>query len=56
MYAFHFQDGTWRISMRTHTLEKFPPYNTLAYKLYNGVYITRQEANSAIERIRELRS
>lgn len=53
MYAFQFMDATWRIARRTNTTEPLPPYGTEAFRLYEGIYSSRADAETAIRSIRE---
>ena len=55
MYAFQFQDGTWRIDLMTNSREPWPAYGTVEQKLFHGVYTTKFDAEQAIARIRETR-
>ncbi|PWJ81529.1 hypothetical protein C7441_11061 [Pseudaminobacter salicylatoxidans] len=54
MYAFHFMDATWRIAHRTNSKEPRPAWGTEAHALYEGIYGTRTEADTAIVMIRAL--
>ena len=53
MYAFQFQDGTWRIDLMTSSKETWPAYGTIAQKLFHGVYLNKRDAELAIDRIRK---
>lgn len=55
MYAFQFQDGTWRIDLMTSSKEPWPAYGTIEQKLFHGVYNTERDANQAIAHIRARR-
>ena len=52
MYAFQFQDGTWRIDIMTNSLELWPAYGSVEQKLFEGVYLNQYDADEAIKRIR----
>ena len=52
MYTFQFLDGSWRIDVMTRFAAKRPAYGTEAAKLFDGVYMTRREAEAAIDTIR----
>jgi hypothetical protein len=54
MYAFQFQDGTWRVAFLTNSRSPRPRPRTEAYDLCEGSYASRREANAAIDKIRAL--
>jgi hypothetical protein len=53
MYCYQFQDGSWRITKLTSS--KFePPVRGAAWALYERPYVSREEAEEGIRRIRAL--
>jgi hypothetical protein len=54
MYAFQFQDGSWRIDSLTNSRSPRPQPRTEAYDLYEASYLDRRDANAPIQRIRAL--
>lgn len=54
MYAFQFEDGTWRIDFFTRSRQPHPTPDTEAYRLYQGIFASRREAEAAIEAVRAL--
>ncbi|CAN2536501.1 hypothetical+protein [Methylocapsa aurea] len=56
MYAFQFQDGSWRIDFMTNSRSPRPAPRTEAYDLYEASYLSRRAANAAIDKIRALAS
>lgn len=54
MYAFQFQDGSWRIDFLTNSRSPPPQPRTEAYDLYEASYLSRRDANAAIEKLRAL--
>ena len=56
MYVFQFMDATWRIDRTTNSKVAFVDIlrNKEAYKLYEGIYETQNEALKAEKEIRNL--
>jgi hypothetical protein len=54
MYAFQFQDGSWRIDFMTNSRSSRPLPETEVYDLYEASYLSRPAANAAIDKIRAL--
>jgi hypothetical protein len=54
MYAFQFQDGSWRIDFLTNSRLPHPQPRTEAYDLCEASYLSRRDADAAIEKIRAL--
>lgn len=54
MYAWQFQDGTYRISFMTNHGDARVYGNAEALKLFDGIYKTRKEAEDSIQRIKLL--
>ena len=54
MYAFQFQDGSWRIDFLTNSRSPRPRPRTQAYDLYEASYLSRRDADAAIVKIRAL--
>lgn len=52
MYAFQFQDATWRIDSFTNSKAPRPRFGTAAYELFNAAYPSRADADAAIRSIR----
>lgn len=52
MYAFQFQDGSWRIDVMTSCQHMRPEHGTEEHKLFDGIYQNRIEAEDAIRAIR----
>ncbi len=54
MYAFQFQDGSWRIDSLTNSRSPRPQPRTEGYDLFETSYLSRRDADAAIEKIRAL--
>lgn len=54
MYAFQFQDGSWRIDFLTNSRSPRPRPRTEVYDLYEASYLRRRDADAAIVKIRAL--
>lgn len=56
MYVFQFMDATWRIDRTTNSKISFSAIlaNKAAFKLYDGIYESRNEAVKAEKEIRNL--
>lgn len=54
MYPFQFEDGTWRIDFLTRSRQPHLTPGTEAYRLYQGVFASRREAEAAIEAVRAI--
>lgn len=56
MYVYQFMDATYRIDRRTNSRIQFSTIlaNTEAFKLYEGIYETREAAYTAMKRIESL--